>query len=275
MVDSANTTTGDNTYPSTDKTAFACPFCGAYTTQYWYSLYAKKGEDNSLPVVPKERPESAFEDFPKEFREGHKEFWHSLVKQYSLGKIILGEETESRYVKDANNINFSKCYNCEEFSVWIYDRLVFPAKRTGPPPNEDLPESIKADYEEARTILNLSPRGAAALLRLCIQKLCIHLGAGENLSKAIGKLKKEGLKQKVIDSLDIVRVIGNEAVHPGTIDLNDNKDDAEALFGLVNIITEELISEDKHINALYSKLPESKRKQIEQRDQINTLPKNP
>jgi hypothetical protein len=41
-----------------------------------------------------------------------------------------------------------------------------------PFPNNDLPEDIKNDYIEARDILNKSPRGSSALLRLAIQKLC-------------------------------------------------------------------------------------------------------
>jgi hypothetical protein len=54
--------------------------------------------------------------------------------------------------------------------------MVFPAHRVGPQPNADLPGEIARDCEEARTILNFSPRTAAALLRLCIQKLCFELG---------------------------------------------------------------------------------------------------
>ncbi|MGP0592698.1 hypothetical protein ACTRXD_09200 [Nitrospira sp. T9] len=28
--------------PSIEKTAFSCPHCGAYTHQFWYSLFGKK-----------------------------------------------------------------------------------------------------------------------------------------------------------------------------------------------------------------------------------------
>jgi hypothetical protein len=71
---------------------------------------------------------------------------------------------------------------------------------------------------------------------------------------------------------DIVRVIGNDAVHPGQIDLRDDRDTATKLFGLVNLIAEKMISEPKHVEALYGSLPESKRKASEERDK-NGSPK--
>lgn len=82
-------------------------------------------------------------------------------------------------------------------SVWVYDKLVFPESRLGPPANPDMPDNVGVDYEEASKILNLSPRGAAALLRLAIQKLCVHLGeTGENINNDIAKFgpKRTGCK---------------------------------------------------------------------------------
>ena len=112
-----------------------------------------------------------------------------------------------------------------------------------------------------------SPRGAAALLRLSIQMLCKELGeSGKKLDDAIANLVKKGLSPIVQKSLDIVRVIGNEAVHPGTIDLNDNKDTARELFSLVNLIAEQMISIPKKVDSLYEKLPPEKRTAIEERD---------
>jgi hypothetical protein len=39
-------------------------------------------------------------------------------------------------------------------------------RRSAALPNPDLPEDIKRDFEEARTVLALSPRSAIALLRI-------------------------------------------------------------------------------------------------------------
>ena len=105
------------------------------------------------------------------------------------------------------------------------------------------------------------------MLRLAIQKLCIDLGEkGKDLNEGIGNLVKKGLPSLVQKSLDAVRVIGNEAVHPGTLDLKDDRDTATTLFKLVNIIAEQMISNQKHVDEIYSKLPEGKRQAIEERD---------
>ena len=126
---------------------------------------------------------------------------------------------------------------------------------------------MRADYDEASTILDLSPRGAVALLRLGIQKLCKHLGEkGKNIDDDIKALVKKGLDVRVQRALDVVRVIGNNAVHPGQIDLRDDRATAERLFGLVNLISEKTITEPKNVEQMYDSLPESARKAIEKRD---------
>ena len=123
------------------------------------------------------------------------------------------------------------------------------------------------DFEEARKILADSPRGAAALLRLCVQKICIQLGeTGKHIDTDIASLVSKGLSKTIQQALDIVRVVGNESVHPGQMDLTDNEGTARQLFDLVNLIAETRISEPKRIDALYQSLPESKRQGIENRD---------
>src|SRR5687767_13247168 len=70
----------------------------------------------------------------------------------------------------------SNCESCGAPTIWLGETIIFPIHSSAEPPNEDLPAEVRADVEEARVIANLSPRGAAALLRLAIQKLCAHLG---------------------------------------------------------------------------------------------------
>jgi hypothetical protein len=145
--------------------------------------------------------------------------------------------------------------------------MIYPPYLRGPPPNEDMPEDTKRDYEEARAITATSPRGAAALLRLVIQKLCIHLGEkGKDLNVDIANLVKKGLPAVIQKSLDSVRVIGNEAVHPGQMDLKDDKDTVVSLFDLVNLIADVMITKPKKIEKIYQSLPESKREEINKRD---------
>jgi uncharacterized protein DUF4145 len=165
------------------------------------------------------------------------------------------------------NLNLSLCYACGQTAVWVFDALIFPKASEGPAANFDLPGAVRLDYDEAGRILDLSPRGAAALLRLAVQKLCMALGEkGKSIDDDIASLVKKGLSPLVQKALDAVRVIGNEAVHPGTLDLKDDRDTAMSLFGLVNIIGEQMISNHKHVDEMYAKLPAGKREAIEKRD---------
>lgn len=159
------------------------------------------------------------------------------------------------------------CAHCKRYSIWYEEQMVYPDFEMVEVPNEDLSKEIRIDYEEAASIIQKSPRGSAALLRLAIQKLCKQLGQpGKDLNTDIGNLVKNGLPVKVQESLDVLRVVGNESVHPGTLDVRDNKATAVALFRLVNFIAEKMITEPKAIDAIYNKLPEGKKQQIQKRD---------
>jgi hypothetical protein len=158
------------------------------------------------------------------------------------------------------------CDHCKQYTLWVNDLMVYPDSSNVPEPNEDMNEDIKKDYLEAASILEKSPRGAAALLRLILQKLCIQLGESGNLNKDIKNLVGKGLSVKIQQSLDILRVIGDNAVHPGKIDIDDDKETAMALFDLVNLIAESMISEPKRIEIMYEKLPKETKKKIEKRD---------
>ncbi len=257
---------GKDVPPSIKGEAFCCPHCGAYTAQFWYTLHAIQKDKGSLPFIPGDEF-LAMIDGPSGLPKEERERWKTIVEKYQTGKVFF-EKSEINYSStETSNLHLSKCFTCEEIAVWVYDRLLYPPQRIGPEPNEDLPEAVKTDYDEARSILNLSPRGAAALLRLCVEKLCTHLKAvGSTLDETIADLVKNGLNVRVQKSLDAVRVIGNEAVHPGQMDLKDDRDTAETLFKLVNLIAEKMISEPKRVDAVYGSLPPAKREAIERRD---------
>ncbi|NTG34787.1 DUF4145 domain-containing protein [Agrobacterium rhizogenes] len=165
------------------------------------------------------------------------------------------------------NAWISKCFNCDEVAIWTAGEMAYPAPSLAEPANPDTPSHILSDYDEARAILNRSPRGAAALLRLAIQKLCEHLGEpGKNINTDIAALVKKGLDQRIQKALDALRVIGNESVHPGSIDLGDDPATAQSLFKLFNVIVDKMISEPKHVEEVYALIPPDKLKAIEERD---------
>lgn len=165
----------------------------------------------------------------------------------------------------------ARCSACEGESVFADGRVIYPDTVDAPIAADDMPDDILPDFQEARRIYAISPRGAAALLRLVIQKLCPLIGAtSKDINGAIGELVAKGtIPPAVQQALDSVRVIGNEAVHPGTMDLKDDHETAKSLFGLINFIVEKAIKEPKQIAEIYSGLPANKLAGIAQRDAKN------
>jgi hypothetical protein len=182
--------------------------------------------------------------------------------------IFIEKKASSSYGDfDVNNIHLSKCFSCNRFSLWLGDRLLYPEKESQVRPNADMPNDVLADYVEAQNVAAVSPRSAAALLRLAIQKLLVHLNVkSRDINGGIKELVDRGLDVRIQRSLDIVRVVGNNAVHPGQMDVSDDRDTVSQLFHLINIICDYGISQPKMVDALYERLPEGAREQIERRD---------
>ncbi|MGH1406444.1 MAG: DUF4145 domain-containing protein [Rhodomicrobiaceae bacterium] len=226
--------------PNIKSTSFNCPHCGALASQNWRSITAQNiGGLFPLPKI------KSFEDFNEINKLMGQEIDEKRCKEYPF---IVGVSGPARSGMPVENIFISVCYSCDEITIWLCDRILWPELGVAPLPNPDLPSEIRVDYLEASSILDKSPRGAAALLRLVIQKLCTHLGEeSDNLNNAIGALVKKGLPERIQRALDTVRVIGNNMVHPGKMDIEDDRAVAETLFKLVNLIVEKMISEEKEL----------------------------
>ncbi len=252
--------------PALNETAFNCPHCGALAKQFWHSLHAKNlGKDHIPRIVTDDQIPGILDKIEDEERRN--ELLAQLKKTASGQPCLLSSRSDVWNVPRVDNLFISECFNCGNIVIWIYNSLMYPKRGIAPAPNPDLPDDVRVDYDEAGTILDESPRGAAALLRLCIQKLCKHLGeSGENVNDDVKKLVKKGLDPRVQQALDVVRVVGNHAVHPGQIDLRDNRETAEKLFGLVNLIAEIMISQPNHVKEIYNSLPKSELERIEKRD---------
>jgi len=206
--------------------AFSCPFCNAYSTFEWSQTKSN--------------------------------IW-----------LVTGYVTA---------IELGRCNHCQGHTYWEVTectaeneptaaRMVIPNHSVAPLPHLEMPEAVVKDYMEARSIINYSPRGAAALLRLAVQRLCGELvEQSKDINADIASLVKKGLPLPIKNSLDVVRVIGNNAVHPGKLSDEDIEEVAVSLFDLVNAIVEDQIARPKALDALYRRLPEGARKAIEERD---------
>ncbi|MCL4407094.1 MAG: DUF4145 domain-containing protein [Thermotogae bacterium] len=221
----------ENSYekPEFKKDAFNCPYCDAYAHQEWKKV----------------------------------SYYDEVAFYDEVGKTFVYNK-EPTPVED---LWIVFCQRCKKYSIWNNETMIFPQNPTVSIATKDTPKDVLDIYNEARKIANYSPRAAAALLRLAIQKLLIHLGQkGENLNEDIGHLVSDhSIDEKIQKSLDIVRVIGNNAVHPGVIDV-DNKEITFKLFALVNIIVESTITLPQEINGIYNSLPQDSKESIEKRD---------
>jgi len=253
--------------PSISETAFSCPHCGALAKQTWFALQGDELRKDVLPLRITEEDLAAKGDFKKIEDKQKRAAAEAKAKKIARGIPVIQGRQYGNAQTDIFNANVSLCFNCNEIALWAGSSMAWPIQNNAPAPNPDLPDDVRLDFDEAGRIVQLSPRGAAALLRLAIQKLCKELGGkGKNIDDDIAALVKKGLDPRIQQALDVVRVIGNNAVHPGQVDLRDDVATAEKLFGLVNIIADTMISQPKHIAEMFAGLPEGARAAIERRD---------
>jgi hypothetical protein len=189
------------------------------------------------------------------------------LRKVATKAVFVDLDSSYQYMRLVPNLFISQCYSCKRFAVWKADQLLWPSLSSEVRPNPDLPDEVRADFIEASSILSVSPRGAAALLRLAVQKLLVHLGCrGKNINDDIGELVSLGLNPKVQQALDIIRVVGNNAVHPGHIDLRDDRATAESLLMMINLIADRMITEERQVQSAFDALPGNAKAAIAKRD---------
>ncbi len=210
---------------------FLCPHCGVYAKQRWSHIHA--GGDMHTT-----------------------NYRQSNIAHVTPASGNLSQEW-----------TLSFCEHCDGMMIWNGSSVVFPKQIQVTLPNDDLSDEIQADYLEAANILNESPRAAAAILRLALQKLCVQLGEkGANINDDIGSLVKKGLNPAIQKSLDALRITGNNAVHPGEIDLTEDVERVIKMFNLLNFIAEKMITEPKEIGDFYDGLPQGAKEAVDKRD---------
>lgn len=189
--------------PEFGKSKFQCPHCNTLATQEWFNSY------NTSNTVTK-----IFNHIFSDYRQGVDSYVQKYISNFLKDTNRNFQQFFTKYVPEG--FSLATCSSCESFTLWVNEKIVYPKKTTIPPPNNDLNEDIKSLYIEASTILIDSPKGFTALLRLALQKLLKQIGgSGENINKDIKDLVADNLSPQVQKALDLLRVVGNNAVHPG------------------------------------------------------------
>lgn len=173
-----------------------------------------------------------------------------------------------------SSFRHQRCLTCRQSTIFYshsgWWKMIFPLIKHGPSPGPDMPDAVRKIYEEAQLVSALSPRSAAALLRLALQVLVDGLvNNSKSINDKIGALVQQGLDPTVQQAMDVLRVLGNEAAHAAEVRLDEDPEVIESLFKLPNIIVEQMISRPNHIKNMFDSLPASARAAIEKRDTTN------
>ncbi|WP_159712937.1 DUF4145 domain-containing protein [Geminicoccus flavidas] len=246
--------------PSLSLCAFSCPNCGAFAHQVWYEIYLQpiKGLPSNDALI------EAYKVLQATLRT---KLDPTVIPSLMDMKVMVHGSGKKELQYTLASCWLSRCQHCQAPALWCGQELVHPRVVAAEFPHSDMPEHVREDFEEARQIADLSPRAAAALLRLALQKLLYHLGYKQDrIYDQIAAAVKDGLDRTVSDALDTLRVIGNEAVHPGQMDLKDNPEVARRLFKVLNYIVQKCVTDPKERAELLAMTPESARAQIERRN---------
>ncbi|MCA9226691.1 MAG: DUF4145 domain-containing protein [Planctomycetales bacterium] len=237
------------------KATFKCPTCNVVAQQRWFDVGQTRDVVTQL----------IWNEY-YEYRKSVDNFAQQSITKFLGGLTREMSGDLERYIP--RNFSVATCVACRKFSLWVATDMVYPRILDVPDPNADMDKEIQEIYVEAARICADSPKGAAALLRLALQKLMSQLGRpGKNINDDIKELVAQGLSVKIQQALDLLRVVGNNAVHPGIIDFDDNEEVALKMFQALNLIADEMITKPKEIDELYqSVMPEQAKVHIQNRD---------
>lgn len=191
--------------------SFHCPFCNI-----------------DMPITP----DTHSSQYPS-FEKNQGSYWAGAAIQYYPSTI---------------NIEFFRCPKCNKYSIFAKEKgsytrglnvPLIPKSHAKQFPTY-IPEVIRQDYEEAYSIVNLSPKASATLSRRCLQGMIrdFHGITNSRLIDEINALQNviPASQWKAIDAL---RSIGNIGAHMEK-DINTiidvDPDEAEKLLQLIELL---------------------------------------
>src|SRR6266511_3662299 len=99
--------------------------CAAIAHQFWYRLRADEFCQGNAPSVPSADVIHDIEQL-REIDQDQKNRLIDYIKRSRSGSVFLDEGTHENSYVHVGNLWLSKCFSCNEISVWVHDRLLFP-----------------------------------------------------------------------------------------------------------------------------------------------------
>lgn len=221
-----------------DQKSFKCPHCGAFSHMKWDNLslfiYDDQGVEHNVQTrVHQANCASCNKD----------NIWYNH-------REVTGWIGMNGIPRPSNDSELSRLFPIQEIT-----------NQNIPEYLSDMPEDVKSLYKEAALIYELSPRSAAALIRLALEKLCEHLGVKKrNIKESIEELARQQIiPLRVAQAADNIRLIGNANVHAGIICDEVLEDINPAIFTYINLIVDFAITKPKEIEKINTLFPEQKR----------------
>ena len=129
--------------------------------------------------------------------------------------------------------------------------MLYPEAGNRPPPADGLDQRELDLYKEAAKIATISPRAAAALLRVLLEAfLKRQYGSNDRLINLIEKSEQDdNLPTSIKTGLEAIRIRGNATVHdPYGITSEEQENDLPMLFQAIDDLVDELHAKPKRWN---------------------------
>lgn len=193
-------------------------------------------------------------------------------------KTIKHQLGANRVTTDDIIIEFFVCPNCSKSTVKINGTGdQFKDKKMTFNPNSSakifpdyIPKAILDDYEEACSILELSPKASATLSRRCLQSMIrnfFNIKNKRNLFEEINAIEEE-LSPEVFKVLNAVRSLGNIGAHMQkdiNLIIDIDKDEANKLITLIEYLLKEWYISKHESELLFSEIIDSDKQKNEQK----------
>jgi hypothetical protein len=223
--------------PRLGAESFSCPHCKTIAHQDWHSLFLRPENAAEVRVLTPETVNVTASGRGEAQQDSIKEI-DRFVERLKRNELTYEYQKHPQPLKvRMANLHVSNCHSCNGFALWVGGLLVFPTRI------DKTPELVEEDVEEAAAILEKFPRGAAALMRVCVQKLVPLLeDNGKALNQRVSSLVRKGLEMEMQQSMEVLAVLRSDPAQLSQLESQADKETALRFLDSLQAVLERRMS---------------------------------